>query len=331
MRALNTVQIPTGPARSRGGAAGAASRRLARQADHSRDSAVHRCGARGIGRLHVAPCAWPKHGLGQENRGRLEQGRRSRRRSRPAQSDSCGKTMARAEHGNADSTMAGNRPRRPKGRRRHFEPPVALPRDKPAQGRRTARLRLRAAAAFFLFFLAGRAAAGMRGPRRIWARPAAAPVACARAGFSSLAGRAAARQMPAAPARAHGAADRPAAGPARTPAASRRVALGRRRRAGIRLPESRPGLIAGLHARRSMRPPVLRALRPPAPRAAAAQCKLRPTPASGAARASRKRPGRGYCSSPNAHATQERAAVRPICHRATGQPCWYTAWRPPPS
>ena len=59
-----------------------------------------------------------------------------------------------------------------------------------------------------------------------------------------------------------------AAGPARTLAASRRVALGRRRRAGIRLPESRPGLIAGLHARRSMRPPVLRALRPPPPGAA---------------------------------------------------------------
>ena len=61
---------------------------------------------------------------------------------------------------------------------------------------------------FFLFFLAGRTAAGMRGPRRIWARPAAAPVARARAGFSSLAGRAAARQMSAAPARAHGAAGR---------------------------------------------------------------------------------------------------------------------------
>lgn len=51
----------------------------------------------------MAPCAWPRHGLGQENRGRLEQGRISRRRSRPAQSNSCGKTMARAEHGNTDS------------------------------------------------------------------------------------------------------------------------------------------------------------------------------------------------------------------------------------
>ena len=100
-RALNRTLIPTG---YRGAAApAAAGRRLAPQANHSRDPAVHRCGARGSSRLHMSPCAWPKHGLGQENRGRLEQGRRSRRRSRPAQSNSCGKTMAQAEHGNADS------------------------------------------------------------------------------------------------------------------------------------------------------------------------------------------------------------------------------------